>query len=304
MHGATLEVRSLTRSFGHAVALQGMTFSVPKNSVCAFIGANGAGKTTTFSIIAGFLAPSGGEVLVDGESVAAGRRRGVIVGLLPQDMQFFEHRSVARQLYLFARLSGCGRGESWDEVERVLRLVHLFSEGHKRYDQLSHGMRVRLSIAQALIGNPALILLDEPTAGLDPRMVQAVKEIIASLRGSTTLVVSSHDLAQLEEMSDYVVMVDKGRVVREGPLGAVMGSEEVQFKVGKGLMPAELQSAFPQWRFAFPDALHFAVKVEGGATISEVTGKVTSWIVGKGIEIIKIDTQRKLQEAYLEATER
>ena len=213
-----LEVSDLRKRYGKRVALDGLSFSVPERSITAFVGANGAGKTTTFSLVGGFFKPETGSIKVQGEPLAEYRASGGIVGVLPQDVLYFENRTAERHLLLFARLAGLSGLDADAEVDRVLRLTQLSDRAGDLVSNLSHGMKVRLGVAQALVGNPPLILLDEPTQGLDPKMVMAFRACIDSLRGATTVVISSHDLSQLQQMCDYVIMIDRGKLVREGAL--------------------------------------------------------------------------------------
>lgn len=225
-----LRFTGVTKSFGKLKAVQELSFSIPVGKTCAFVGANGAGKTTTFSLVAGFLRPDAGTIEIAG--VERHRFGGVLnsVGVLPQEVSFIEERSVQSQLVLFAKLLGLSRRESKAEVSRVLDAVGLSEKAKATPAALSRGMRVRLGIAQALLGSPTLILLDEPLAGLDPVMRAQIRDLIRGLREVATVVVSSHELGELETFCDYICLLEKGRKLFAGDLRDVLiGGDVIEY---------------------------------------------------------------------------
>lgn len=297
-----LVIRDLQRRFGRHAALQGLSLDIPRNSVAAFVGANGAGKTTTFSIIGQFIKAHGGSIEVGGVSLAEFRRSGGVIGLLPQDVHFFETRTVARQLLLFARLAGLRGAAARSEVARVLALVKLEDRAESNPENLSRGMKVRLGVAQALIGNPPLVLLDEPTAGLDPVMQRNFRENIEAIRGKTTVVISSHDLRELQALCDYVCIIEAGRLVRQGPLEGILGDvSKVTVQIGaNGDQANALVTALPD----------FHVTVDGGVLtarfdpqrfqVAEVNRILLSTLLSRGVDILGLESQKTLEESYLE----
>jgi ABC-type multidrug transport system ATPase subunit len=302
---AALRVTGLVKRFGKREALRGISFSIPKLSIAAFVGSNGAGKTTTFSLIGGFFKPNSGTIEVEGMPLAQFRAQGGIVGVLPQDVMYFENRSVERHLVLFAKLAGLSGREVWEEVRRVLKLVALEDRASDLVATLSHGMRVRLGVAQALVGNPPVVLLDEPTQGLDPKMAMTFRNCVDSLRGTTTLVISSHDLSQLQLMCDYVVMVDHGQVVREGPIKSLLAqSSRITFRLDEGNLDLqELEGHFPEFRFTRPEARLLFVQFNPGEfQIPEVNSRVLFWLFRHKVGVLGVESQRSLEQSYFEAT--
>jgi ABC-type multidrug transport system ATPase subunit len=297
-----LVIRDLHRRFGKHPALQGLSLDIPQNAVAALVGANGAGKTTTFSIIGQFIKAHRGSIEIGGKPLAEFRRSGGVIGLLPQDVQFFETRSVARQLLLFARLAGLKGAAARREVERVLALVKLEDRADSNPENLSRGMKVRLGVAQALIGEPPLVLLDEPTAGLDPVMLQNFRENIERIRGKTTIVISSHDLRELQALCDYVCMIEGGKLVKQGPLDRILG-EVSKVTVQVGPIGGKLEVI----RAALPD---FDVHPgEGTLTvgfdprrfkIAAVNRAVLTVLLAQEVEILGLEAQKSLEESYLE----
>jgi ABC-type multidrug transport system ATPase subunit len=221
---AALRFAGVTKRWpGGAVGLDALTFSVPRGAVAGFVGPNGAGKTTTFSLLAGFLTADAGEIEVLGRPLADPWLRKGGLGLLPQDAELPLRHTPRELLAHLARLSGLRGSAVSASVERALADVALTDRADHRIATLSHGMRRRAAIATALVGDPPLIVLDEPTAGLDPMQARALREALLARRGSGTLILSSHNLDELERICDHVVMIDAGRCVAEGPLHEVTG---------------------------------------------------------------------------------
>lgn len=214
-----VDCRSLTKHYGRTCALDSIDLVLDSGPPIALVGPNGAGKTTLLSLLAGFSRPGSGELRVLGElpssAALAGRR-----AALPQDALFDPQLPIDRQLGLLAELQGFARAAARKEVSRVLDVVDLAGSARSLPTALSHGMRKRISLAQALIGEPELILLDEPTAGIDPENARALRELIVSRAESTTFLISSHNLDELERLCGSVVQLEKGRLVRHEALSA------------------------------------------------------------------------------------
>ena len=225
MSEPALELRELRKRYGKREALRGLSFSVPRGSITGLIGPNGAGKTTTFSIVGGLLQADSGTVNLLGQGAYTPAQHRGRLGLLPQDAELPPHTPVGPWLYYLARLQGLSRAEARKERDRVLDLVSLTDRRGAKLRELSHGMRRRVAVAQALLGDPQLVLLDEPTSGLDPHLVAQMRDVLAAQRDErgTTLVVSSHVLAELEAVADHVVFMELGQCVKEGSLAAVTG---------------------------------------------------------------------------------
>jgi ABC-2 type transport system ATP-binding protein len=222
-----IETHGLRKTFGAFEALKGVDLQVPRGSIFGLVGPNGAGKTTTFSILCGFLSPTSGTARVLGK--AAHDRVGLFgrVGALPQDAPLPTRMTSHEALRYWGELGGLSVADARDEATRWLELVGLAKEGGKKGPQLSHGMAKRVSLAQAFLGEPELVLLDEPTSGLDPRTAHEIKQLIRDHRGARTVVVSSHDLSQIEELCDGVAIIDHGVVRQQGTLGEVTGRGEL-----------------------------------------------------------------------------
>jgi ABC-type multidrug transport system ATPase subunit len=206
------------------------------------LGPNGAGKTTLFSIIANFLKPNAGNIEVLGiDTLYISRLQGRL-SILPQDAQFQTNVPILDQLVFFRLLAGRTKQQAQEEVLRTLDLVGLQSVARRRVGSLSHGMIKRLGIAQAFLGRPEVILLDEPTAGLDPANARQVRDLIKQLQQSTTVLVSSHNLDEVQELCDHVAILNHGRLVLAGSVEEITRSHrECSLSLSRPLQDSELQ---------------------------------------------------------------
>lgn len=208
---AIIECRGLSKRYGNKQALKNIDFEVHAGQPIALVGPNGAGKSTLFGILAGYINASSGDARISGYPVGHKDLLGRI-GCLPQDALFDPKLSIIQQLSYFSRLQGFGKAASLREADRVLELMKLTDIGREKINQLSHGMKKRVAIAQALMGEPDLVLLDEPTAGLDPENARNIRHQVTELAGDITFIVSSHNLAELERMCAQVLYLEQGEL--------------------------------------------------------------------------------------------
>jgi ABC-2 type transport system ATP-binding protein len=229
---AAVRVKNVSKHFGMKVAVDDVTMYVPAGMVYGLIGPNGAGKTTTFSMLAGYLTPSEGKVEVLGFSpTQVDELRGKL-GVLPQDALLPSTDTVGEFLVHMARLQGIPRVKAMSKAREALEEVEGKDWWKTRCGALSHGMAKRVALAQALLGDPEVVLLDEPTAGLDPRVAYEVRQLIKARKGRCTLIVSSHNLQELEEICDAAAILDRGKLVASGTIAELTAStEEVHFLV-------------------------------------------------------------------------
>ena len=229
---AAVRMKKMTKRFGAMTAVDGVSLTIDAGVVYGLIGPNGAGKTTTFSMLAGFLRPTEGTLKVLGHVPADVVNLRGRLGVLPQDALLPAQDKVGEFLVHMARLQGMPSPRATDQARQVLAEV----DGKEWWDQkcgsLSHGMAKRVALAQALLGEPEVVLLDEPTAGLDPRVAYEVRQIIKSRKGRCTVIISSHNLQELEEICDGAAILDRGRVVASGTMNELTASsEEVHIKI-------------------------------------------------------------------------
>jgi len=204
-----ISANGLSKRFGTKLALDKVTFEVQKGAPVALVGPNGAGKTTLFSLLCGYILPSAGELNILGNRPGSASLFGQLAAL-PQDAQLDPRFSIIHQLRFYGQLQGYGRRKAQQESERVLALVGLSDVAKSRPSDLSHGMRKRVTIGQALFGEPQIVMLDEATAGLDPIHAREIRELVSSLSEQTTFILSSHDLSELERLCTQVLHLDHG----------------------------------------------------------------------------------------------
>ena len=221
MIGFALETRGLVKRYGRRRVLDGFTLAVPRGAVLGLVGANGAGKTTWMMTVAGLLRPASGTIDILGNgpfdaAVHAGR-----FALLPQDSELPLEATPAGLFYRFGRLQGLSANEARRSAAEVLAAVNLADRAKSSIRSLSHGMRMRVRVAQCFLGKPELVLLDEPLNGLDPLEADRLRRFIRAHAGRQTIVVSSHNLHDVEQLCTHVAFVEKGRVTRMDTLGAL-----------------------------------------------------------------------------------
>jgi ABC-2 type transport system ATP-binding protein len=209
-----IQCEKLSHVYSGKVALNNLNFELEAGEPIGLVGPNGAGKTTLLSILAGFLHPTSGSVKLFGHPLGATQLIGKI-SALPQDARLDPNFTIMEQLVFYARLQGLTKQQAIVESNRVLESVGLNDIANKKPLVLSHGMAKRVAIAQALIGKPALVLLDEPTAGLDPVNVRTVRSIIAEQSSETTFIISSHDLSELDRLCQHVLLLEHGILQQE-----------------------------------------------------------------------------------------
>jgi len=242
---AALRFADVRKRFGSTEALRGVSLEVPRGTLFGLIGPNGAGKPSAFSIACGFLNADAGEVSVlDGGAFNPAKHKGRMTAL-PQDAAMGAETRCLEHLLFYGRLQGLSAGEARRQGERLLDEVGLGDRRNAKARTLSHGMLRRLTVAQALLGEPELILLDEPTSGLDPRHAHELRELLRrTRRGGRTMVISSHNLPELEALCDHVAFIDRGVVVAAGATDAVTGKgQEVEIELGQGPAPIEAVTA-------------------------------------------------------------
>ncbi|MGH7934444.1 MAG: ABC transporter ATP-binding protein [Candidatus Binataceae bacterium] len=214
-----IEVKNLSKAYGSFLAVKGISFKAERGQILGFLGPNGAGKTTTMRIITGFMPASSGTVVIDDLDIFANsleaRKR---IGYLPESPPLYGDMRVEQYLQFVARLRGVKRAAVDGAVDHVVSVCGLSEMSHRICGQLSKGYRQRVGLAQALIHDPPVLVLDEPTIGLDPRQIHEIRELIRGLAGGRTIVLSTHILPEVSQICDKVVIINDGQVVLEEQL--------------------------------------------------------------------------------------
>jgi len=302
-----IETRALTKHFGGILALDRLDLVVPQGSIFGLLGPNGAGKTTTIRILTGLARPTAGSASVVGIAVDLDqpelRRR---LGYLDQDPRFYSWMKGRELLELVGRLHGLATSELRARVAEMLERTGLTAAAERRIGGYSGGMRQRLGIAQALLHGPQLLFLDEPVSSLDPEGRRDLLALIAGLRGEATVVFSTHVLSDVERICDLIAILDRGRLVTEGPLDELLAAHARPIY---RLVPAPDQDAQVA---ALIDRLRAApwttdVSIEHDVVRVAVSdpdaasGEILSFVVATGVVLDSFERARPtLEDVFLE----
>ena len=289
-----ITIDNVTKRYFSLLAVDRVSFTVPRGQVLGILGPNGAGKTTLFKLIAGFLNPDSGEIRPT-------QSLWPVIGYKPERLLFPNQMRVSEYLAVIARLGGVSRKVVDETVRAALAQVKLLESSEKRIGQCSKGMRQRLALAQALIGAPSIILLDEPSNGLDPEGQADIQRLIRHIgAGGQTVIMSSHQLAEVTQTCDYLIILKQGRVHYMGTMADALALRPlVTIEVDRDLQPIAGMLA----------SLHQDIKMEGRQILLaneaiRLRRHVLSLLVGMGFDITGVAQKRTtLEEIYAEAVQ-
>ena len=222
----SIKVDHVVKLYGTQTAVNKISFEVKSGEIVGFLGPNGAGKSTTMKMITGYIAPDAGQIqvcgiLVEGEAIATKQK----IGYLPESNPLYLEMYVREYLDLMAGLHQINNRQ--ERIEEVIKLTGLSSEAHKEIGQLSKGYKQRVGLAAALIHDPAVLILDEPTTGLDPNQIIEIREVIRNLGKYKTILFSTHILQEVEALCDRVIVINKGTIVADDKLENLLGTKEI-----------------------------------------------------------------------------
>jgi ABC-2 type transport system ATP-binding protein len=289
-----LTFSAISKQFGKQTALHPLTLSIEPGEILGFLGPNGAGKTTAIHLALGFLRPSSGSGLLLGKPFGDAQARARL-GFVP-DVPVFFSESGFRSVELAARLNGVDDPRLAKDIRDLLGAVGL-PEERKNAPQFSRGMQQRLALAQALINDPELLILDEPAAALDPAGVQQVRELLRNARhAGKSIFFSSHQLTEVEHICDRIAFLHQGRLVRSGTLREFQSeSDRVEIEL-RGLSLAEVSRIYPATATAGPDSIRISVPAQEQRRVIEAV-----WQAGG--EIVSLaPLRRRLEDLFLEWT--
>ena len=300
--GVSVRTRDLVKRYGSHRALDGFSLSVPEGSIMGLVGANGAGKTTWMLAVAGLLRLSSGEVDILGAgpfdvSCHAGR-----VTVLPQDAELPPELSPTELLVSFGRLQGLSKAMAAKAAAAALEAVNLAGRAKSAMYTLSHGMRKRVMVAQCFVGKPELVLLDEPLNGLDPIEADRLRRFISSQRGKRTIVISSHQLGDIEQVCTHVTFVESGRVVRSDTLRAVTQTDEQASYVLSREPPdmAAISAAVPGAAFSWDQAtLTLTCSFPESAGGAAAVNRILLPLLLAQADVVSVTAGVSLERAYL-----
>ena len=248
---SAISVERLSKSYGSRLAVDDISFEIPRGVICGFVGPNGSGKTTTIRMLLGLIRPTSGKAAVLGESVTHPERYLSRVGALIEGPAFYPALSGIDNLKTLAELGGFDKGQIPELIDRV----GLQGRGGDKYKSYSLGMKQRLGIAAALLPRPEVLILDEPTNGLDPAGIQEMRQLLRSLADSgITIFVSSHLLSELEQISDHLVILREGKVLFYGPNEDLFAAQHTVI-IARPEKPADLARLAELLRNAHPELM-------------------------------------------------
>jgi len=306
-----IEVQHITKRYGRVTAVDDVSFRVEPGEILGFLGPNGAGKTTTMRILTGYMPPTEGRATVAGYDVFThpidAKRR---TGYLPEAPPLYPDMTVREYLDFVARIKGVNPKERKERVTTVMKRTHVDDMATRHCSKLSKGYRQRVGLAQALIHNPEVLILDEPTAGLDPKQIIETRELIRSLGGDHTIVLSTHILPEVSQTCQRVVIINKGRVVAvdspEGLTARLKGAETMYVHLdSNGEDPiAPLQAIPGVTRVVGADhrssGRAFEVESERG---TDVRREIARTVVTRGWGLLELRPMRmSLEEIFLQVT--
>lgn len=306
-----IEVEHLTKSYGQARAVNDISFKVEKGEILGFLGPNGAGKTTTMRILTGYLPATGGTARIAGfdvfEDSMEVRKR---IGYLPETPPLYPDMSVSDYLAFVARIKGVEAADLSKRVEEAMRMTNITDRKDWLIKKLSRGYKQRVGIAQAVVHNPDVVILDEPTVGLDPTQRNEVRNLIKGLAGEHTIILSTHILSEVETTCDRVVIINKGKISAiDTPANLtkqLKGGERVKIVVrgeADGLHSALEKVEGTRAVAVEPldeDSLAATIDSELGV---DLRGKIAASVVGGGLELLELrSVSLSLEEIFMQLT--
>ena len=300
---AIIEVKGLQKSFGSFEAVKNVSFTVNKGDVFGFLGPNGAGKSTTMRCMLSLIKPNAGDIRIFGKNLFEERNAILAkVGSIVEKPDFYKYLSALKNLEIFARVSGAQVSQK--DIYETLDFVGLLGREKDRVGGFSHGMRQRLGIAQTLLHQPELIILDEPTTGLDPQGIIEVRDLILRLKNeqNKTVILSSHQLAEIELVANRMVIINKGQTIIEGSVAELMNAQEtllhIELVQNSQGAAALIQEILPQVKVqvSSPKTLELSIEKKH---ISNLNNK----LVQAGFEIVALEPKRKLEDFFIQMTQ-
>lgn len=301
--------KGISKRYPSVQALDKVSFEVPEHSIFGVLGPNGAGKTTLFSVLSGYIRPDEGSFSVLGTSdISSLKGR---MGVLPQDAFFQSNIPILYQLRFFLQLMGWTKEQADSEVARVMHLVELDTVLLREATTLSHGMFKRLALAQAFLGTPELVILDEPTAGLDWKSAKKIRETIGELKQNASILISSHNMNEMHELCDHVAVLRDGKLVSVGPVNEITGSAvSITLVIDRPLSEEEQKKCSDiEGVFEFSPAGENSYRAffdvdYSGERLDTAVKTLQKTLIHTGVMLKSLQEDNRLEELYLEVTKK
>jgi len=311
----TIEVSHLKKSYGSLNAVNDLSFSVKRGEIIGLLGPNGAGKSTTMRILTGYMPATSGSVRICGLPVASqAEETKRFVGYMPENNPLPEDMRVSEYLWFRGRLKEMPRAKLRSRIDEVLELCDLKRNRHRILGRLSKGNKQRVGIAEAILAEPAVIIMDEPTIGLDPHQIIIVRDLIASLRGRMSVIISSHILPEIEATCDRVLIINSGRIVAQGSPAElrheIFGQTSYRIELAGDLaaLPGHLAAIEPTLKCVSvgePAADGFSTATLMTEATADLGEKILRDLPAAGFRIRSLShTQPSLEDVFLAATRR
>ena len=307
-----IEIKNLSKKYGSHVAVNDVSFTVNDGEILGFLGPNGAGKSTTMNILTGYLSPTAGSIVIDGYDILENPNEAKMrIGYLPEQPPLYLDMTVTEYLNFIFDLKKCKFPKA-PHIKEICRLVKIDNVAHRLIKNLSKGYRQRVGIAQALVGNPDVLILDEPTVGLDPKQIQEIRRLITELGKNHTVILSSHILSEIQAVCQRIIVINHGRLIADDTpesLSASLSDDRTLTVRVAGPMTEVLKTLS-----AIPDVLSATCKgsVEQGSNDyviepreeADVRKEIFKRLAERGWAIIMMKSnEMTLEEIFLRLTE-
>lgn len=298
-----IEVKGLQKNFGAFTAVKNVSFTVNKGDVFGFLGPNGAGKSTTMRCMLSLIKPNAGQINIFGKNLFEARNEILAqVGSIVEKPDFYKYLSARKNLEIFARISGAD--VSQQTILETLDFVGLSGREKDKVGGFSHGMRQRLGIAQTLLHQPELIILDEPTTGLDPQGIIEVRDLILRLKNeqNKTVILSSHQLAEIEHVANRMVIINNGQTIIEGSVSELMNAQDTLLSVEllershEALQLLQQQFASIKVEVISPKTLELNVE-------RNLIPAINAALVNGGFAVVALEPKRTLEDFFIQMTQ-
>lgn len=305
-----IELENVTKKYGDFTAIDNMSFKINKGEIVGFLGKNGAGKTTTLKMITGLIGPTEGSILINGEKINNKSKK--LIGFMPENTPLYQDMTVKEYINYIGELKKIKKDKRKEDVKKIINSLGLLDVENKLIKNISRGYKQRVSMAGALIGNPEIIILDEPTVGLDPTQIVEIRNLIKSLKGKHTVLFSSHILSEVNQICEKVIIIDKGKLIVQDTL------ENIEEKINKNVIIIDIEDSdnnIEKIKQDIKEIQSIKFVKEKDRKIKEyeiyvdkdcdIRKKLFNILPKYSISIIELKTsETSLEEAFLELTDR